>query len=280
MKNSRNTSHMIMLVLFAVLIASAAGCSTPTAPDSTERSAPLADEIQARIEAAVSDPGRPENDKARDINRKPAQVMGFLGITEGMKVVDLMAATGYYTEMLSTVVGTEGQVYAQNNAFVLDRFAREPLESRLERLGRDNIFLHQAELGELNLPSGLDAALLVRFYHDFYWMPGPDGENGSTDRALFNRQVFAALKSGGLFGVVDHHAEAGSGDRDALDPREGLHRVDAEMVKQEILAAGFVLEAESDLLANPEDTRDWNIFVDEGTKRDTTDRFVYLFRKP
>jgi predicted methyltransferase len=273
----RKLMNLIVLCMCAVLVA---GCAGSSPPEGGEPETVVADRSIEQIEAAVSDPGRPEEDQDRDVNRKPAELLGFLGITEGMRVVDLMASTGYYTEILSSIVGSEGQVYSQNNAFVLDRFAREPLESRLERLGRDNIILHQAELGELNLPSDLDAALLVRFYHDFYWMPGPDGENGSTDRALFNRQVFAALKSGGLFGVVDHHAEAGSGDRDALDPREGLHRVDAEMVKQEILAAGFVLEAESDLLANPEDTRDWNIFVDEGTKRDTTDRFVYLFRKP
>jgi predicted methyltransferase len=83
-----------------------------------------------------------------------------------------------------------------------------------------------------------------------------------------------------VFGVVDHHAQAGSGERDALDPENGLHRIDVELVKQEVLAAGFLLQAESDLLRHPEDTRDWNIFIDDRTRRDTTDRFVLRFIKP
>lgn len=83
-----------------------------------------------------------------------------------------------------------------------------------------------------------------------------------------------------MFGVIDHHAEAGSGERDALDREQGLHRIDAELVRSEVEAAGFVLDAESDLLANPDDTRDWNIFADDGARRDRTDRFVYRFIKP
>jgi hypothetical protein len=130
----------------------------------------------------------------------------------------------------------------------------------------------------LVLPHNLDAAIFVRFYHDLFWLPTPDGDK--ADRATFLGQVFAALKPGGVFGVIDHHAEAGSGDRDALDPGEGLHRIDVELVKKEILAAGFVLDAESDTLSNSEDTRDWNIFSDGGARRDKTDRFVLRFVKP
>jgi len=100
------------------------------------------------------------------------------------------------------------------------------------------------------------------------------------DRAEFLRRVFDTLAPGGIFGVIDHHAEAGSGDRDALDPGDGLHRIDAELVMAEILAAGFVLDAESDLLKNPDDTRDWNIFADDAARRDKTDRFVWKFVKP
>ena len=77
-------------------------------------------------------------------------------------------------------------------------------------------------------------------------------------------------------GVIDHHAEPGSGARDV----QTLHRVERDMVVAEILAAGFVLEAETDLLADPTDTRDWNIFANQSAKRDQTDRFVLRFRKP
>ena len=231
--------------------------------------------------AAVEDELRPQEDRARDADRKPAEVMDFFEIEPGMRVVDLQATRGYYTELLSAVVGPEGKVYAHNNSFVLSRFAEKPLAERIERLkkaGRMNIERIDAELDELGLPDNLDVAFFVRFYHDLFWLPTPDG--GKADRGKFLAQVFAALKPGGVFGVIDHHAEAGSGERDALDPRQGLHRIDVELVKKEILATGFVLDAESDLLANPEDTRDWNIFVDGGANRDKTDRFVLRFVKP
>lgn len=230
---------------------------------------------------AQRDSNRPQADRDRDADRKPGEVLDFFGIKPGMRVVDLQATGGYYTELLSTVVGPEGRVYAQNNSFVLGRFAEKPLSERLTRLqaaGRMNIERHDAELDELSLPGGLDAAVFVRFYHDLFWLPTPDGDR--ADRATFLQQVYDALAPGGIFGIIDHHAEAGSGDRDALDPRDGLHRVDVELIKKEVLAAGFVLDATSDLLANPADTRDWNIFVDDGTRRDTTDRFVLRFVKP
>ena len=231
--------------------------------------------------AVLADDSRPEEDRARDADRKPAEVLDFFGIEPGMRVVDLQSTRGYYTELLSTIVGPEGRVYAHNNDFVWNRFAKEPLTARLERLkaaGQTNIERIQSELDELVLPDNLDVALFIRFYHDMYWLRTPDGDQ--ADRGKFLAQVFAALKPGGVFGVIDHHAEAGSGERDALDPREGLHRIDVELVKKEILAAGFVLDAESNLLANPEDTRDWNIFADNSARRDKTDRFVLRFVKP
>jgi len=160
----------------------------------------------------------------------------------------------------------------------VERFVDGPLGDRLARLrenGRDNVVRVDSELDEMNLPHGLDAALFVRFYHDLFWLPTPDGN--LTDRSEFLRRVYDALAPGGVFGVVDHHAEAGSGDRDASD-QSGLHRIDVELVRREIEDAGFVLDAESDLLSHPEDTRDWTIFS-EG-RRDKTDRFVLRFVKP
>jgi predicted methyltransferase len=197
-----------------------------------------------------------------------------------MRVADLQATHGFYTEILSTLVGPDGRVYAHNNDFVASRFG-ERLHQRLEKLraaGRDNVEPIVAEMDALELPPGLDVVLLIRFYHDLFWQPRPDGE--LTDRAEFLRRVFESLRPGGVFGVVDHHAEAGSGERDALDPNNGLHRIDVELVMREVLAAGFVLDAESDLLRHPEDSRDWNIFIDERTRRDTTDRFVLRFVRP
>ncbi len=232
-------------------------------------------EAPAYLRQAVDHEDRAEEDRRRDADRKPAEVLGFFGVEPGMDVVELMAGSGYYVEILSRSLGSEGSLVAHNNAFVLDRFAEGPLAKRLEDGRLPNVRRITSEVDELPLEeNSVDLVLLNRFYHDLYWQKRPDGE--SPDRAKMNALVFRALRPGGVFGVVDHHAEAGSGERDALR----LHRIDAEMVKNEILAAGFELDAASSVLSNPDDTRDWNIFSDDAKRRDQTDRFVYRFRKP
>lgn len=250
----------------------ASGASLAAAPRTLPEVA--ADEVTApessvpqHLLDAVANPERPEEDRARDADRLPAEVLAFAGIERGMTVADLMSSRGYYTEILAEAVGRRGKVYAHNNPWVLERFAEAPLAARLERMARTNIERADVELGS-PLPANLDAAILIRFYHDFYWL--------GADRAAFNESVFEALEPGGVYVVLDHHAEAGSRDRDV----QTLHRVDRAMVVEEILAAGFVLDAESDLLADPEDTRDWNIFADSAARRDQTDRFLIRFRKP
>jgi predicted methyltransferase len=271
MKPPRLASLVPFSTLLLLLALGIPGCSHDTEEP---------DDILAGTRAAVDDPLRPDEDRARDPNRRPAKLLAFFGIDKGMRVADLQATHGFYTEILSTVVGPDGRVYVQNNDFVNVRFG-EGLNQRLEKLrqaGRDNVEPIVAELDGMELPRDLDAVLFIRFYHDLFWQPRPDG--ALTDRAEFLRLVYESLKPGGVFGVVDHHAEAGSEERDALDPNNGLHRIDYELVKREVLAAGFLLEAESDLLRHPEDTRDWNIFIDNRTRRDTTDRFVLRFVKP
>ena len=163
---------------------------------------------------------RDERDRKTDERRAPVELLAFLQLKPGMKVADIGAGTGYTTELLARAVGPEGTVYGQNPRFVLERFAEEPLSTRLARLeeaGRGNVERIDAELDEMQLPADLDAAVFIRFYHDLFWLPTPDGDK--ADRAEFLRLVHDALKPGGVFGVVDHHAEEGSGERDALDPR-------------------------------------------------------------
>jgi predicted methyltransferase len=218
------------------------------------------------IAAAVASPGRPSDDTERDADRKPAEVLRFFELAPGQRVADLMGGTGYYTEILARAVGPDGGVWIQNNPFVVKRFADAPLRERLERLGLKNVVRLDTELEQPNLPSDLDLAIMVLFYHDTYWQ--------KVDRAAMNRAIFAALRPGGIFGLIDHHAEAGSGDREV----DKAHRVDAALVRGEIEAAGFVLEAESDLLRHPEDDRTKNVFDED--IRGKTDRFIYRFRKP
>jgi len=220
------------------------------------------------LRAAVASEDRPEADRARDQHRKPADVLAFFGIAPGQKVAELMTGRGYYIDIISRVVGDNGVAYAHNSPFVLQRFAEEPLTERLANPGLSNVVRLDRELEDPGLPGNLDAVLIILFYHDTFWQ--------GVDREKMNKAVYGALKPGGVYGVVDHHAQAGSGDRDV----KTLHRVDAALVKKEILAAGFELDGESEILRHPEDTRDYNVFRDVETKRDRTDRFVFRFRKP
>ncbi|RMF73579.1 MAG: SAM-dependent methyltransferase [Acidobacteria bacterium] len=254
----RLTGH----ALACLALAGACGSTAGGAGDGGDTTAdPLA--------AAVAQPDRPEADRARDRDRRPAEVLRFCGIEPGMRVLDLMAGTGYYTEILALALGPDGLVVSHNSPFVLDRYARRPWTARLARLEPlGNVRPLEAAPEEIEVSEPMDAALLIRFYHDFYWQ--------KVDRAAFNARVFAALRPGGVFCVLDHHAEPGSGARDA----ERLHRIDARLVRAEIERAGFVFEASSELLRRSDDDRTWNIFADGAARRDRTDRFLFRFRKP
>ncbi|MEQ9499739.1 MAG: SAM-dependent methyltransferase [Deltaproteobacteria bacterium] len=235
-------------------------CSTPAKP------APEASASDA-LDAAVAAEGRPADDRARDGDRKPAEIMRYFGVAPGATVVDLMGGRGYYTELLSRAVGADGKVFAQNNRFILEKFAEADLAERVARLEPKNIVRHDRELDDLAFPAGeVDVAVMILFYHDAFWM--------EVDRAKTNAQIFAALKPGGIYGIIDHHAEAGSKDRDV----KTLHRVDAAVVRAEIEAAGFELVGESELLRHPDDDRTKNVF--DPSIRGKTDRFVFKFRKP
>lgn len=220
------------------------------------------------LEAAVASTSRPEEDRQRDALRKPAEVLSFFGIEQGMTVIDFAAGKGYYTHILSKAAGPNGKVIAQNAPFVVERFVKDKLQKRIEDAGLENVLEIVSEFDDPQLPGQADAVLMVLFYHDTYWQ--------NVDRPKMNKALFDALKPGGIFGLIDHSAEAGSGDRDV----KTLHRVDQALVKKELLAAGFEFVGESDLLKHPEDSRDWPFFKDIPNTRDRTDRFIFLFRKP
>jgi len=224
--------------------------------------------MPASIEGAVADASRPEADRQLDANRHPAEVLLFAGVEPGWRIADLAAGSGYYSRVLSTAVGSEGHVYTMNPTWVAERFAETDAGLAAFAAERDNLthFSSSIETFNDNVEGPLDAVFMVLFYHDTGW----DG----TDRAAMNAGVFDVLRPGGVFVVVDHHAVAGSG----LDVVETLHRIDEASVVEEVLAAGFVLDASSDMLANPEDSREISPF--DPSIRRQTDRFVLRFRKP
>ena len=218
---------------------------------------------------ALASEARPAEDRARDAGRKPAEVIAFLGIRPGMTVIDLIAAGGYYTEVLSVAVGPTGKVYAQNSEFVLkmrDGANDKAMTARLETGRLPNVERIDRGVDELRLaPGSLDAALTALNFHDIYNSRGPEAASG------FLAAVFQVLKSGGVLGLIDH---AGS---PAADDKE-LHRIDEALVDASVKAAGFEIEAKSQVLRNPGDDRSKNVFAPG--MRGQTDRFVMRLRKP
>jgi predicted methyltransferase len=250
----------------SAVVAAPADAAAPTPAPYT----PAADTSEP-IKAAIAAEDRSPDDRALDAGRKPGEVFTFFKIAPGQKVGELFAGGGYTTEVLARIVGEGGKVYAQNTKEMLDKFARKPWSERLAKPIMKNV-VGVEQPTETPFPpeaKNLDAVVSVLNYHDFVWM--------KVDRAKMNKAVFDALKPGGIYAIVDHSAAEKSGTRDV----ETFHRIDEETVKQEVTAAGFKLDAESDVLRNPSDTRDWNGSPKAAAeKRGTTDRFVLRFVKP
>lgn len=223
------------------------------------------------VRSAVDAPDREPADRALDAGRHPAEVLSFFRIAPGQRVGELFTGGGYTSELLARVVGDSGAVFSENNRLILDRYARAPWEARLTKPVMHTVVRVDRELDDPFPPEAhdLDAVLFVLSYHDSVWM--------QTDRAAMNRAVFRALRPGGVYGVLDHSAAEGVGLRDV----QTMHRMDEPTLVQEVLAAGFRLEAEADILRNPSDRRDWNDSPRAaGDRRGTSDRFVLRFVKP
>jgi predicted methyltransferase len=276
MTHARRPAALPLAALFVAPSLLAVACGGATAAAPTTRSAPASPTahevvVLPAVQAAVDAPERTDDDRALDAGRHPAELFSFFGIQPGWRVVDVFAGGGYSTELLARIVGPSGSVVAQNNAWVLDRFARAPLEARLARLAMPHVSALQTEL-DAPIPPGardLDAVVFILSYHDSVWM--------ETDRAAMNRAIFEALRPGGVYGIVDHAAAPGHGTADV----QTLHRIERSVVIDEVQAAGFVLDAEAGFLASPEDTHDWNASPSQaGERRGTSDRFVLRFRRP
>jgi predicted methyltransferase len=250
-----------------LLLIAAALVPRLTRADPTPTSLP----IPPAVREAVAASDRSDADRALDSGRRPADMLAFFGIAPGMKVAEIGAGGGYTSELLARVVGPTGVVYGQNTPAILQRFAEKPWSERLAKPVNAKIVRADREFDDPFPPEAhdLDAVLIVLFYHDTVWQ--------GVDRAKMNAAVFAALKPGGVYGIVDHSAPAGSGTDDV----KTLHRIDEDVVKKEVEAAGFKLAGEANFLRNPDDKRDWNDSpMAAGERRGESDRFVLEFVKP
>ena len=219
----------------------------------------------------VAAPDRTEADRRLDPGRHPAELLAFFGVRPGMRVAELGAGGGYTAELLARAVGPTGVVYGHNAPLMLMRFAQTPWTERLQRPTMQGVVRLDRPFDDPFPPDvrNLDQVWLILLYHDTVWM--------GVDRAKMNRAVYDALKPGGVYAIVDHSGRPGT---DATETQT-LHRIEEKTVKEEIEAAGFRLDAESSILRNPSDTRDWNASPREaGDKRGQSDRFVLKFVKP
>lgn len=213
--------------------------------------------------------GRSEDDIQQDSGRKPAQVIDFVGVKKGDKVLDLLAGGGYYSELLSRVVGDKGEVTLQIPKAYL-KYAEKSLKVRLANDRLKNVTYLLSEADNLKLSENTyDSAFLVLGFHDMFFKE--DSWNFTADEVM--PQVLKSLKKGGKLLVIDHDAADNSGIRDV----KTLHRIDSEFVKADIEKRGFKLVKTSKILENNADDHSKVVFVPELRRK--TDRFVMLFEK-
>jgi predicted methyltransferase len=212
--------------------------------------------------AILADPSRPEADRARDADRKPAEVVAFAGVKPGQKVAELAPGGGYFTRILAGAVGPKGIVYpvARQASPALQEIAK----------AKPNVRITVAQPGTIPVPAPVDVVWTTLNYHDFKNVKVEDKDAA----AIINAAAFKALKPGGTYFIVDHEAGKGVG----ATVTNTLHRIEGATVRKEVEAAGFRFDAESPLLRHPAD--DHSQKVQETGIRGKTDQFVYRFRKP
>jgi predicted methyltransferase len=236
--------------------------------------APARRPAAADVAAAVAAPGRPKAATDLDAVRKPAEVLRFMGLRKGDRALDYFTGTGYYADLMARAVGPKGHVVGWNSA----GFGRnERVVGALKDVRARNpnsAFYSSPTTAIAFAPDSFDFALLHLVYHDAYWESAQFGLP-RIDPATVVKAIWNAVKPGGTVGVIDHVAVAGGDTRAVVDK---LHRIDPAVVKADFERAGFVLEAQSDLLRVGEDDHSKNVF--DPAIRGRTDRFVYRFRKP
>lgn len=212
---------------------------------------------------------RSDADAKRDQHSKPLEVLEFLGVGPGWTVVDLFAGNGYYSEVLSGIVGASGKVYLHNNQSYLGFV--QGLDERLQDNRLPNVESYIREIEDIDLKSNsVDLVMLVMAYHDAYFVN--DGWTVTAD-PLF-RSIHRVLRSGGVLAVIDHQAVAGSGNAAV----QTLHRIEPDFAKADIESRGFQFEAASEMLVN--DSDDLSMTVFDPTVQGKTSKFLFKFVKP
>jgi predicted methyltransferase len=227
----------------------------------------LAANAPTYVASAVADTTRPKDDVADDALRDPADTIAFAGVKPGMVVGELFPGGGYFTRMLSDVVGPKGKIYGIENTGW--KGAVEADQKTIDDIKRGNVALDPEPFGHFTLPQKLDLFWITQNYHDLHI-----AKYGAVDMADFNHRVFEALKPGGTYFILDHQANPGT----TLDQIAVLHRIEKAQVIREVTAAGFKLVAEGKFLNRATDDHSKPIF--DPAVRGHTDQYALKFVKP
>ncbi len=262
-------------VFFATLASSALALSACSYDNGDTASASSEAVVKAAPDfaAAVTTAGREEGDVKLDASRQPAEILTFMGLETGDAVLDIFAGGGYYSEIMAAAVGSDGSVVAVNPPqFVSSDAAKAKWAGITAR--QPNVSMMPSQLGDYTPEANsYDFAMMHLIYHDLYW-ESEKFKVARMDPAAFLNRLYAGMKPGGIVAVIDHVGSAG----DTRAVVEKTHRIAPTTAKADFEAAGFVLEAESDMFANPSDDLEKNVF--DPSVRGKTNRFVMKFRKP
>ena len=244
-----------------VLLAAAAFSAAPLFADAAST------KISSIITNAVSDPARPKDHRSFDPLRKPGDTLAFSGVRPGMIVGEFYPGGGYFTRMLSDVVGPTGHVYGIENAGW--KGAVKANDEMLSEGRWKNVSIDSQPFGTVKFPRPLDLAWVTQNYHDL-----KIAEYGKVDTVAFDRAVYSALKPGGIFFILDHQGLPHMSYADT----EKMHRINRDLVVKEVTSAGFKLAAEGKFLRRPGDDHTKPIF--DKSIQGHTDQFALKFVKP
>lgn len=247
----RIAGALLILSALPLILTGCAGMPAAAAPD---------------YAAVVAAPDRSAADRETDKRRHPERLLAYAGVRPGMRVLDVNSGAGYNTELLARVVGPQGVVYAQDSQGVIDKIVRGRFDARMKTAPVKNVVRVVRDYEDPAPPDvrNLDLVTFFFFYHDTV--------NLGVDHAKMNRAIYQALKPGGLLVIADHSAKPGDG----TSVTRTFHRIDENVVRREVEAAGFQLVGEGGFLRHPEDPRDAPVFK----AKIPVDEFVLKFRKP
>ncbi len=237
-------------------------------------SSALAGDVPANIKSAIDNPNRSEENRARDEDRKPGKVLSFFGVEEGMNVVDIASGGGYFTEIISGVVGPDGKVSAQNRASDQFEERRAALEAQFAPFGNITIDTSTPDSPLPYADDSVDMVLLSLIIHHLHYAE-EEGEAMPERSAGIYAEFRRILKPGGTFAVIEHKAPDGTSRADSA----GWHRISEDVMVADVTSAGFTLDGSNDKIHKNADDDLMNTWFETGLRGKTT-RLVHRYKSP